>query len=107
MNPFKYGCVVGGENYCSRPELQRQLAELVRSGQNVVVQGPRRMGKTSLVVETVKSLRGVTFVYADFSAFGVLGSFAAKSYRPRQNAASAHFWSGRRNSSKVCARCSP
>jgi len=47
MNPFKYGCVVAGENYCRRPELQRQLSELVKSGQNVVVQGPRRMGKTS------------------------------------------------------------
>ena len=58
MNPFKYGCVVAGENYCRRPELQRQLGELVKRGQIVVVQGPRRMGKTSLVVETVKSLRG-------------------------------------------------
>ena len=29
MNPFRYGCVVAGENYCRRPELQRQLAELV------------------------------------------------------------------------------
>lgn len=78
MNPFKYGCVVGGENYCSRPELQRQLAELVRSGQNVVVQGPRRMGKTSLVVETVKSLRGVTFVYVDFFSVRSIGEFCRK-----------------------------
>ena len=37
-NPFKYGCVVGGDNFCERPELERKLAGFVRSGQNVVIQ---------------------------------------------------------------------
>ena len=78
MNPFKYGCVVAGENYCRRPELQRQLAELVRSGQNVVVQGPRRMGKTSLVVETVKSLRGIMLLYVDLFSVRSVGEFCRK-----------------------------
>jgi len=78
MNPFKYGCIVAGENYCRRPELQRQLAELVNSGQNVVVQGPRRMGKTSLVVETVKSLRGITLLYVDLFSVRSTGEFCRK-----------------------------
>ena len=78
MNPCKYGCVVAGENYCRRPELQRQLSELVKSGQNVVVQGPRRMGKTSLVVETVKSLRGVTLLYVDLFSVRSVGEFCRK-----------------------------
>ena len=65
MNPFRYGCIVAGENYCPRRELQRQLKELIVSGQNVVVQGPRRMGKTSLVGETVRSIRGMRMVYVD------------------------------------------
>ena len=78
MNPFRYGCVVAGENYCRRPELQRQLAELVKSGQNVVVQGPRRMGKTSLVVETVKSLRGITLLYVDLFSVRSVGEFCRK-----------------------------
>ena len=77
-NPFKYGCVVAGENYCRRPELQRQLSELVKSGQNVVVQGPRRMGKTSLVVETGKSLRGVTLLYVDLFSVRSVGEFCRK-----------------------------
>ena len=64
-NPFKYGCVVGGDNFCERPELERKLAGFVRSGQNVVMQGERRMGKTSLVRETVGRMRGVALVYAD------------------------------------------
>ena len=78
MNPFKYGCVVEGENYCRRPELQRQLGELIKSGQNVVVQGPRRMGKTSLVVETVKSLRGVSLLYVDLFSVKSIGDFCRK-----------------------------
>ena len=78
MNPFKYGCVVAGENYCRRPELQRQLGELVKSGQNIVVQGPRRMGKTSLVVETVNSLRGITLLYVDLFSVKSVGDFCRK-----------------------------
>lgn len=78
MNPFKYGCVVGGENYCPRPELQRQLKELIRSGQNVVVQGPRRMGKTSLVKETVRSIRGMRLLYVDFFCVRTAGDFCRR-----------------------------
>lgn len=65
MNPFKYGCVVSGDNFCERPELTRKLAEFIRSGQNVVIQGERRMGKTSLVRETIGNIRGVRPVYVD------------------------------------------
>jgi len=64
-NPFKYGCVVSGENFCERPELAGKLADFVRSGQNVVIQGERRMGKTSLVRETISKMRGVRLVYVD------------------------------------------
>ena len=58
MNPFKYGCVVDGEFFCPRPELERQLRAFAESGQNVVVQGERRMGKTSLIKHT--EARGLT-----------------------------------------------
>ena len=64
-NPFKYGCVVGGDNFCARPDLEQKLAGYVRAGQNVVIQGERRMGKTSLVRETVGKMRGVALVYVD------------------------------------------
>ena len=46
MNPFKYGCVVSGEFLCPRPELEQQLKSYIQSGQNIVVHGERRMGKT-------------------------------------------------------------
>ena len=78
VNPFKYGCIVGGENYCRRQVLQRQLRELLKSGQNVVIQGARRMGKTSLVCETVKSLKGYKLVYVDFFCVKSEGDFCRR-----------------------------
>ncbi len=78
MNPFKYGCVVGGENFCRRPELQRQLTELLKSGQNIVIQGPRRMGKTSLVCETVKAVRGLKLVYVDLFSVRSVADFCRR-----------------------------
>jgi len=65
MNPFKYGCAVGGEHFCSRPKLERQLRNNILSGQNVVIQGERRMGKTSLVLETIRKTKGVSLIHAD------------------------------------------
>ena len=66
MNPFKYGCTVEGDCFCPRPKLAKRLKEYIRSGQNVVIQGERRMGKTSLVLETVRGMKGVTLYHADF-----------------------------------------
>ncbi len=65
MAPFKYGMIVDGENYCPRPELARQFSKLVAAGLNVVVQGERRMGKTSFVRETIRAMRGMELVYID------------------------------------------
>ena len=66
MNAFKYGCSVEGENFCARPELAKSLSNYIESGQNLVIQGDRRIGKTSLVKETVSSMRGWSILYADF-----------------------------------------
>ena len=66
MNPFRYGCIVNGSHFCDRPELAGRLAEYVRSGQNLVIQGERRMGKSSLVTNTLAQMKGWRYVYADF-----------------------------------------
>lgn len=57
MNPFKYGQVVNGNNFCHRTELQEMLSHHIKTAQNTVLQGDRRMGKTSLVYETVRNLK--------------------------------------------------
>ncbi len=66
MEAFNYGCIVDGENFCARPTLSRQLASYISSGQNVVMQGERRIGKTSLVRATIAGMKGEKAVFADF-----------------------------------------
>lgn len=78
ITPFKYGCVVAGEFFCPRPEQQRELARIIASGQNVVVQGERRMGKTSLVCEAVRSVKGMKLLYIDLLGIGSMADFCRK-----------------------------
>lgn len=66
MNPFKYGCIVEGGYFCARPRLAKQLSDYIVAGQNLVMQGERRMGKSSLVTNTVAKMRGYRMLYADF-----------------------------------------
>lgn len=49
MNPFKYGTIVSGKDFCGRQALLEQLARHVESAQNVVILGQRRIGKSSAV----------------------------------------------------------
>ena len=64
-NPFRYGCVVEDCFYCPRPSLEKELSGFIRSGQNVVVHGERRMGKTSLINAVVRGMRGWRMLYVD------------------------------------------
>lgn len=68
MNPFKYGLVVSDKDFCPRPELVGELTEFIKSGQNIMVQGERRIGKTSLIYETVRRLKKYRLMYVDFLA---------------------------------------
>ena len=65
MNPFKYGQVVSGDDFCPRPGLVKQMTGFIRSGQNVAVPGERRIGKTSLICEAAQRARKRRMLYAD------------------------------------------
>lgn len=65
MNPFKYGQVVEDEDFCPRPEYVRQIREFILSGQNLVLTGERRIGKTSLIWEAASGLKDYLLVYID------------------------------------------
>ncbi len=58
MNPFKYGSVVSGKDFCGRPDLIKQIQGHIESSQNIVVYGERRVGKTSLIYEAVHHQKG-------------------------------------------------
>ena len=65
MKPFRYGCVVTDDAFCPRPGLQKALEGHIRDGQNVVLTGERRTGKTSLIHETCKGMKRWRMLYAD------------------------------------------
>ncbi len=55
-NPFRFNQVVEKEYFCSRPE-STLVSELIESGQNVALIGPRRTGKTSLALEVCRKAK--------------------------------------------------
>lgn len=78
MNPFRYGCVVDGDFFCPRPALEKELERLITSGQNVAIQGERRMGKTSLVCQTVHNMHGFKLLYVDLLGVRTLEDFCRR-----------------------------
>lgn len=55
-NPFVYGRVVTGEEFFGRSALIERIQGYIRNGQNIVVFGERRVGKTSLITEAIRRL---------------------------------------------------
>ncbi len=84
-NPFAYGRVVEGKDYCPRPKLEKLLAEMLVSGQNVVLHGERRVGKTSLAVRAARKKRAV---YVDFLACNDAGEVTERIVKAAMKAAS-------------------
>ena len=78
MNPFRHGCAVDGEFFCPRPELERQLRSFAESGQNVVVHGERRMGKTSLIRHAIGGMRKMRMLYVDLYCIQTLSDFCRR-----------------------------
>jgi AAA+ ATPase superfamily predicted ATPase len=65
MNPFVYGRVVSRNDFCPRPELEKQLKAHISANQNVLIEGERRTGKTSLICETIRKIKGSRVLYVD------------------------------------------
>ena len=56
-NPFLFGPPVSGDQFYDREELGRELFRAVENGTNVLLYGPRRYGKSSLVTRVAEKLR--------------------------------------------------
>ena len=65
MNPFKYGVVVSGKDFCGRKLLLKQICDHIISSQRLVILGERRIGKTSAVCEAVNQCKNVRMLYVD------------------------------------------
>lgn len=56
-NPFKYGSRVSGGAFFDRNKIKNDIISVVEGGNNAVLYGPRRYGKSSLVGEVISALR--------------------------------------------------
>ncbi len=64
MNPFKIDGIVDGVDYMPRKESE-ELLKYHKAGRNVLIRGPRRTGKSSLVINTFQKVK-CQFVRVDF-----------------------------------------
>ena len=78
MEPFKFGCIVEDEHFCPRPDLESEIRRYVAGGQNLLLQGERRRGKSSLVVKVVKDLRGMGLLYVDLLGISSAADFCRR-----------------------------
>ncbi len=56
-NPFNWGKIALGDNFADHKELLKELLLDALSGQNLILYGPRRIGKTSLINEIFSQLQ--------------------------------------------------
>ena len=73
MLPFRSGRIVLGEDFCGRKEELARLREYLRPCNHVYVQGERRVGKSSLVCEAVRRMRGWRIMHVDLLAVKCVG----------------------------------
>lgn len=70
-NPFRYGARVSGGAFFDRERIMRDMLGVVDGGNNIVLYGPRRYGKSSLVGEVMTRLRAKGWVCAEVNMMDV------------------------------------
>lgn len=78
MNPFKYGQIVLGNDFCPRPQLQKQIREYIQSGQNFFVQGEKQAGKNSLIYEVVNKIKTKRILHIDLLEVKSIDNFCKR-----------------------------
>jgi uncharacterized protein len=63
-NPFRFGRIVTGDAFTDREADLRVLERELRGGQNVLIEAPRRFGKTSLILEVKRQLEAASIPVA-------------------------------------------
>ncbi len=55
-NPFEYQRIVAGKTFVDREEELKSLTDALLSGENILLHSPRRLGKSSLLKETLQRI---------------------------------------------------
>lgn len=56
-NPFKFGTIVDGPYFINRGEEIKKISALLSSENHLIITGPRRYGKSSLVLKAISALK--------------------------------------------------
>ena len=78
MNPFKYGRVVSEDDFCPRPRLEKELITHISGAQNVLLEGERRTGKTSLIYEVSRRMKDCRLLYIDIMEIKSVDDFCRR-----------------------------
>src|SRR5712691_341604 len=80
LNPFRFGALALDEAFTDRRQELKELRSDVLNGQDVVIVGARRFGKSSLVLRATRELasRRVLVAYCDLSTTPTKERFAEK-----------------------------
>lgn len=79
-NPFRYGRRVSGNAFFDRTKIKRDIQNVLDGGNNVLLYGPRRFGKSSLVGEVLSEIRAAGGICSELNLMDVasLDDFVAK-----------------------------
>jgi hypothetical protein len=77
-NPFQFGTIVRGENFCNRQEELSSLKSYIRDGYSVWLYSPRRYGKSSLIHKAFSEIDGIETLYLDLYNVRSLDDFGKK-----------------------------
>ena len=77
MNPFHYGKIVYGDDFCPRVEEQK-LKEAFESGKIILINGKPKVGKTSLVKQVLRNFGSYSLIHVDLKLIETLADVEKK-----------------------------
>ena len=70
-NPFVYGKRVSGKSFFDRTRVKADIRNVLNGGSNVLLYGPRRYGKSSLVGEVLSDIRAEGGICAELNMMDI------------------------------------
>ena len=77
-NPFKFGSIIDGDNFCNRVEELRIIKQYVFDNYSFWLYSPRRFGKSSLIKRAFEEIEGTKTIFIDLYNVKSLYDFAKK-----------------------------
>ncbi|RLD49644.1 MAG: hypothetical protein DRJ05_20675 [Bacteroidetes bacterium] len=77
-NPFKFGKIVTGNNFCNRKQELKEVKQYISDGYSVWLYSPRRYGKSSLIKKAFSELENIKLVYLDLYNISSIDDFCRK-----------------------------